>query len=85
MSCPYTLGVAVDLLIALPVLAFGIWRLAVGLNALGLTSWQVPDHNPNRYLPPFMRSSRETYGAVAVVGGVMFIGGAVMLVVTALQ
>lgn len=73
------MSMTTDVLLAIPVLAFGVWRLLVGLQALGVIALRIPDRDPNRSLPKFMQSSREIYGFTSLVGGVMFTVAAVLI------
>jgi hypothetical protein len=74
--------VAVDLLIALPVAAFGIWRIICGLSRLEMIDRDVPGADFFiRHLPKVMRASEGVGGAVDLFSGALFVLAALALAI----
>jgi hypothetical protein len=77
---------AFDILLAIPIAAFGIWRIAAGLSLLELIDRQVPGADLFvRNLPRFMRPRDNLNGVRGVgdlIGGSAFLLFALLLAIT---
>jgi hypothetical protein len=74
---------AFDILLAISVAAFGIWRIAAGLNRLNLIDRQVPGTDFFvRRLPKLMRASEGVGGVHDLIAGSMFLLFALLLAIT---
>jgi hypothetical protein len=74
---------AFDILLAIPIAAFGIWRIAAGLSRLELIDRQVPGADFFvRSLPSFVRAPRGVSGVGDLIGGSMFVLFALLLALT---
>jgi hypothetical protein len=80
----YALQVLGYLAIAVLIGAFGIWRIRVGLYRVGVTERPVRDL-PQPTLPKWMRGSDEAQGWAAVIGGTVFLLGAVVIALAGLH
>jgi hypothetical protein len=75
--------VALDILLAILIALFGMWRLASGLSCLGVIERRVPGRDLfDRHVPKFMRAPDGVSGLVDLVGGGMFLLFAAALVIT---
>jgi hypothetical protein len=76
------LVVALDILLAIPIALFGVWRLACGLSRLGFIDRRVPGRDFfGRTVPRFMQAPDDVSGVVDLIGGGMFLFFALALAV----
>lgn len=74
----------VYLILAVPLAAFGIWRIRAGLYLLDLTDTPV-DKPVQTRLQRAMRGPPEMRGLAALVGGCLSLIGAIAAVVAAFR
>jgi hypothetical protein len=74
--------VVADVLIALPVAAFGVWRIMCGLSRLEMIDRRVPGSDLFvRHLPKVMRASEGVGGAVDLFNGALLVFAALALAI----
>jgi hypothetical protein len=75
--------VALDLLIAVMVAAFGIWRIMAGVSRLEMIDRDVPGADFFvRHVPKVLRASEGVGGAVDLFSGALFLLAALALAIT---
>ena len=72
---------AFDILLAIPIAAFGIWRIAAGLSRLKLIDRQVPGADFVVRLPSFMRAPNGVSGVHDLIAGSLFVLFALLLAI----
>lgn len=78
-----TVVTAFDILLAIPIAAFGIWRIAAGLSRLELIDRQVPGADLfARGLPRFVRAPNGVSGVNDLIAGSLFVLFALLLAIT---